>query len=471
MTPQEIKNYILSEFHFEPTSDQLGAIEKLADFLRCPNPQLFVLKGYAGTGKTTLMGALVRALEKNKLKSVLLAPTGRAAKVLAKNSGKIALTIHKKIYFRRGSDEAAYFVKAKNLHKNTLFIIDEASMIPGKSEGSFDHQFNLLEDLFEYVYSGENCRAIFIGDGAQLPPVSEETSPALDVNYLNRKSYVKIIDHELKQVLRQELDSGILNNATTLRNEIALDSKKFPKFDLNIAKDVVRVGGFELEDMLNTSFSKYGEDETVVICRSNKRAYQYNMQIRARLLWREEEIEAGDKLMVVKNNYNWLDEKSEMGFIANGDIAEVQRIHGLEERYGFKFADVSVKFLDYPNEGAKDVKIMLNTLSSEAASLTYTEFRQLLNEVKLELSEIKTAKSRYAALKKNEYLNALQVKFAWAVTCHKAQGGQWSSVFIDQGYLTREMINKEYHRWLYTAFTRATEKLHLVNFHEDFFDE
>jgi exodeoxyribonuclease-5 len=469
MNPNDFKDIFLSEFQHEPTSDQNEAILKISEFLKAREAQLFVLKGYAGTGKTTLMGALVRALAKFKFKSVLLAPTGRAAKVLSKSSEKIAFTIHKKIYFIKGNEESAQFVKANNLHKNTIFIIDEASMIPGKSDGGFDSQFNLLDDLVEYVYSGENCRAIFIGDNAQLPPVSEETSPALDISFLNKKYNVEVIGHELKQVLRQELDSGILNNATTLRNEISLDSKKFPKFDLENFNDIIRVNGHELEDTLNTSFSKFGEDETVVICRSNKRAYQYNMQIRARLLWKEEELCAGDKLMIVKNNYNWLDEKSEMGFIANGDIVAVQRVYGIEDRYGFRFADVAIKFIDYPNETVKDVKIILNTLISDSASLTYPEFKQLLYEVKLELNEIKTAKERYKALKSNEYLNALQVKFAWAVTCHKAQGGQWSSVFIDQGYLTREMINKEYHRWLYTAFTRASEKLYLVNFHEDFF--
>ncbi|HTL82311.1 MAG TPA: AAA family ATPase [Bacteroidia bacterium] len=460
---------ILKKLPFEPTTRQREAAIELEKFLGNEDPhRIFILRGYAGTGKTSLVSALVHALRAIKMKSVLLAPTGRAAKVLASYSGKQASTIHKKIYYTSGNTEGPFFTLQKNTNSDTLFIVDEASMIGlGNNEKGLFPQ-SLLEDLFTYVFHNENCRLLFVGDTAQLPPVGMSVSPALDANYL--KSTFKIPVHlvELNEVVRQEIDSGVLFNATRLRLSIAEGGKELPKFILKDYPDMTRVVGQELIEDLEYSYRHYGYDETIVICRSNKRANIYNQQIRTRILWREDEISAGDHLMIVKNNYFWLPEGSKAGFIANGDYARIVRIRKFHEMHGFRFADITIELLDYPEEPELDVRIILDSIYTEAPALTPVQSQQLYEKVSEDYADLSKG-ARYKKMKEDPYYNALQVKFGYAVTCHKAQGGQWKSVFVEQGYLTDEMINTEFLRWLYTALTRTTEKLYLVGFKEEFF--
>jgi exodeoxyribonuclease V len=475
MNSADVTSLLLKEFPYEPTRGQTTVLEKIARFLtdswKDPN-SLFILKGYAGTGKTTIVSSLVNVLPKLQRKSSLMAPTGRAAKVLAAYAQRQANTIHRKIYFARTTKDGVIALKLQqNLHKQTLFIVDEASMIQHSSlsETNLFASRNLLDDLFEYVFSGEGCRMMFIGDTAQLPPVGLEHSPALDLDYL-RKAYHLLIDtHELTEVVRQAKHSGILLNATAVRNQIIRQEWGLPLFSIGSHLDIIRINGSELEDALNSAYSCSGKENNVVVCRSNKRANIFNSEIRKRILFLEEEINTGDYMMVVKNNYFWLPEGSGAGFIANGDIIELLRIRRIEEIYGFRFADVTIRFIDYPDEQDLDVKILLDTLKSESPALSFTDNNRLFQEVMKDYEDLSSRRGRVEKVKVNPYFNALQVKFSYALTCHKTQGGQWDTVFIDQGYLNEKMMNLEYLRWLYTAVTRATKKLYLVNFDEKFF--
>jgi exodeoxyribonuclease V len=478
MNTADVTELLLQEFPYDPTKGQRVVLEKIAHFLtgawNQPN-SLFILKGYAGTGKTTIVRSLVNVLPKLQLRFSLMAPTGRAAKVLAAYSQKPANTIHRKIYFARTTKEGLIALKLQqNLHKQTLFIVDEASMIQHSSlsDTSLFSTRNLLDDLFEYVFSGENCRLLFIGDTAQLPPVGLDNSPALDAAYLRKAFHLSTDQYELTEVVRQERHSGILLNATSVRNQILREEWALPLFSVSSAhRDVTRVNGTELEEVLNSAYSRAGKENNVVVCRSNKRANIFNREIRKRILFFEEEINTGDYMMVVKNNYFWLPEGSGTGFIANGDIVELLRIRRIEEMYGFRFADVTVRFLDYPEEKELDVKILLDTLGSESPALSSADSNRLFQEVMKDYEDVPSRRGRIEKVKVNPFFNALQVKFAYALTCHKTQGGQWDTVFVDQGYLSEKMMNLEYLRWLYTAVTRATKKLFLVNFDEKFFKD
>lgn len=477
MASNPVTSLLFKEFPYEPTSDQHKLIEKLGRFIHetWSNPfSLFVLKGYAGTGKTTIVSALVNVLPQVKKRSVLLAPTGRAAKVLSSYTKRPANTIHRKIYFARTTKEGSIALKLQqNLHKDTLFIVDEASMIPSGTNSDFNlfASRNLLEDLMEYVFSGERNKLLFIGDTAQLPPVGLDNSPALDFNFLKSAFHLDIDSIELTEVVRQSQGSGILTNATHIRKGVAREEMTFPVFDLQSFLDIERLNGSELEEALTQAFSSSGRDENVVVCRSNKRANIFNQEIRRRILFFEEEINVGDYMMVVKNNYYWLPEGSSAGFIANGDIVELMRIRAIYEMYGFRFADVTIRFLDYPEEKELDVKIILDTIRSESPALSQPENNRLFQEVLKDYEELSSRRSRIEKVKINPWFNALQVKFAYALTCHKTQGGQWETVFVDQGYLNDNMLNVEYMRWLYTAVTRAKKKLYLINFEERFFGD
>ncbi len=442
-------------------------VDKLSHFVCGGHEQLFVLKGYAGTGKTSLVSALVKALPAAKKQAVLMAPTGRAAKVLSNYSGQQAFTIHKKIYRRLSTGEGgSRFIVQPNIHHNTLFIVDEASMIPGRDIRSDN---SLLDDLLQYVFSGMGCRLIFVGDSAQLPPVGLELSPALDAKAL-KDYHVPMAGIELKDVVRQDKESGILANATQLRKRIGTGKKEVPQFFLDGFSDIERISGLELEDALNDSYGKAGAEETIVVCRSNKRANIYNQQIRARIRWQESEISAGDYLMVVKNNYFWLPPESSAGFIANGDTAEVMKLTNREELDGFVFTDAKLRLVDYPNEPVLETKLLLNTIMAESPALSQAESKRFYEVISAQYTEITNKRKRLQKVKEDPYFNALQVKFAYAVTCHKAQGGQWKNVFVEQGYVTEEMINNDFLRWLYTGVTRATSKLYLVNFNKEFFE-
>jgi len=432
--------------------------------------ECFILKGYAGTGKTTIVGALVKALPKYNLRSVLLAPTGRAAKVITSYSGRKAFTIHKRIYRKKSAlnvDES--FMIADNLSANTLFIVDEASMISDEISGN--NRETLLHDLVNYVYNTKNCRLLLVGDTAQLPPVGADDSPALNERLMKGQFGLNVFYYELTDVLRQQKDSGILHNATQIRNLIRQEKEITPKITTKGYKDIYRMGSDMLEEGLNYAYNKYGDDQTLIICRSNKNANLYNRQIRGRILYREEELTGGDQLMVVRNNYFWLkdQEDSSTGFIANGDIARIRKVRRFEEMYGFRFADVQLEFTDYAEDPVLECKILLDTLYSEAPALPPTDQKRFYLEAMKDYDHIPNKRDKHNELKLNPYYNALQVKFAYAVTCHKAQGGQWEAVFVDQGYLTDEMVNTDFLRWFYTACTRATKELYLVNFNEQFF--
>ena len=454
-------------FSHKPNSEQNKILLKLVEYINTlGNRSIFLLKGYAGTGKTTLISALVKSLPSIGKRSVLLAPTGRAAKILAKYSKKKSSTLHKKIYWIRTTKNGNTFITLKeNLHTNTIFIVDEASMIPEDAKDGINKR-SLLEDLIKYVYEGIDCKLILIGDTAQLPPVNLDISPALDENNLDKKYQKQIIHQELKKVVRQEKNSMVLENATHLRELIEGNIKKLPKIKLN--QEVVRISsGDELQECIEKSYGNSGVENTTIICRSNKRANQYNDRIRSEILWQEDIISAGDVLMVVRNNYFWLDEKSEAGFLANGDIIEVTRIKEIIERYGFKFAKASIRLMDYENENEIDTILLLDTINSESPSLKYDEYKKLYTEVGL---DYKGQKDINKKIKENEFFNAIQIKFGYSITCHKAQGGQWKNVFIDIGYFKKEMLDKNYLRWLYTAFTRSTENLYLIGFNNEFFE-
>ncbi len=460
-----------NEFPHNPTPTQDIALHLLAKFVLAEDQkEIFLLKGYAGTGKTTLVGLLVQNLSKVKKKSVLLAPTGRAAKVISNFSKKQAFTIHKKIYFPKSKGGSISFDLQKNKHRDTIFIVDEASMIPDVNQDSKLYQNgSLLDDLMQYVYSGYNCKLLLIGDPAQLPPVHLSISPALDPRILENQYDKEVKMVELNEVVRQQQDSGILINATLIRERIEDELFEAFKFTRSDLPDMIRpMDGQEILDAINDSYSANGNEETVIIVRSNKRANLYNQSIRERILFQESELSAGDFLMVVKNNYFWVDSTSEAGFIANGDIAEVLEIFSFKDLYGFRFAEVSIRMVDYPNMKPLETVLLLDTLTSETPSLTYEESNKLYQEVMKDY-EMETSKyKKFMSVKKNKYFNALQVKFSYAITCHKSQGGQWNTVFVEQPYLPNG-VDKEYLRWLYTAVTRAKDKLYLIGFQNDFF--
>jgi len=476
MDVNRIRTMLLEEFPHETTEGQEQLMGELAVFLTISWKKasaLFILKGYAGTGKTTVVKALVNVLPALGKRTVLMAPTGRAAKVMAGYTSKQAHTIHRKIYFAWTNKDGQIELKLqKNLHRHTLFIVDEASMIQHAMpvEGQLFSTRNLLDDLFDYVKSGENCRLLFIGDAAQLPPVGLDYSPALDTVFLQNGYNLEIDSFELTEVVRQSQKSGVLVNATHIREQIMKQELRFPMFRTDGFPDVYRISGADLEEMLNQAYAGEGRENNVVVCRSNKRANTFNREIRKRILYLDGEITTGDYLMVVKNNYFWLPLESSTGFIANGDIVEVTRIRMFEELYGFRFADITIRFLDYPDEKELDVKILLDTLTSESAALTQPENNRLFNTVMEDFADIPSRRGRVEKVKASPHFNALQVKFAYALTCHKTQGGQWDTIFIDQGYLNENMLNVEYLRWLYTAVTRATKRMFLVNFQERFFE-
>ncbi|TYP71537.1 ATP-dependent DNA helicase [Aquimarina intermedia] len=474
MRETEFYQELKKDFPFEPTLKQDIVLQKLASFLLTGTKDaLFLLKGYAGTGKTTLIGTVVKNLWKAKLNAVLLAPTGRAAKVISNYSGRQAQTIHRNIYYpkKTGSGGLAFQLK-QNKSRNTVFIVDEASMISDTATDSklFENG-SLLDDLMLYVYSGHNCKILFIGDTAQLPPVKLEVSPALDPDTLSLGFNKEVTQIELDEVVRQAEDSGILINATRLRE--ALNDGFYDSFQFEIAgfPDIVRlIDGHEIMDALNDAYANSGHEESVIILRSNKRANLYNQQIRTRILFQEEELSSGDYLMVVKNNYYWLDTKSEAGFIANGDIIKILEIFAIKELYGFRFAEVKVSMVDYPDQQPFETVLILDTLTTETPSLTYEESNRLYQEVLKDYENESSKYKKFLGVKNNKFFNGLQVKFSYAVTCHKSQGGQWDQVFIEQPYLP-DGVSKDYLRWLYTAVTRAKQKLYLIGFKDEYFVE
>ncbi|MBE7653647.1 AAA family ATPase [Tenacibaculum finnmarkense genomovar finnmarkense] len=461
---------VIKGFPYKPTIKQDLLLNKLADFIfDTNNNALFLLKGYAGTGKTTIISSVVHNLEKANKKAVLLAPTGRAAKVISGYSKKKAFTIHKKIYFSKKQGAGAMsFVKQPNKHSNTIFIVDEASMISDAQQNSkmFENG-SLLDDLISYVYSGKNCKLVFIGDTAQLPPVKLTLSPALDADKLSYSFDKNVFEIELDEVVRQQQNSGILANATDLRMLIQYGASDF-QFDVKYP-DIIRLeDSYDIQDAITSAYDgDVGVEDTAFIVRSNKRANQYNNQIRTEIRGQENEISTGDYVMVVKNNYFWLKESSSAGFIANGDICEVMRINSIKELYGFKFAEVEVRMIDYPDIPNFETVLLLDTLSSESPSLTYEQSNKLYEAVKEDFAD-QTKYKQFLEVKKNKYFNALQVKFSYAMTCHKSQGGQWNTVFIEQPYLP-DGPSVEYLRWLYTAVTRAQNKLYLIGFKDDYF--
>jgi exodeoxyribonuclease-5 len=465
-----INNYLESQikenFSYEPTVEQEMAIKKLAFFITAPgNQQVFVLRGYAGTGKTTLVGALVRTMIKLKQKVVLLAPTGRAAKVFASYAGHPAFTIHKRIYRQASfSNSTDNFSLNDNLIQGALFIVDEASMISNDG-GSMFGSGRLLDDLITFVYSGQGCRLLLMGDTAQLPPVGEELSPALYPDAL-RCYGLDVTEASMTQVVRQSESSGILWNATQLRRLMdAEQTDTLPKIRTTGFADICRLPGGELIEKLADCYEHDGMDDTIVVCRSNKRANIYNNGIRAQILYREDELSSGDMLMIAKNNYYWTKDCKEMDFIANGEIAVVRRVRRTQEFYGFRFAEVTLSFPAY-NDTELDVKLLLDTLHSDAPALSKADNDRLFYAVLEDYADITTKSGRMKKMKADPFYNALQVKYAYAVTCHKAQGGQWRNVFLDQGYMTDDSLTPDYFRWLYTAFTRATQHLYLVNYPE-----
>ena len=462
------------KFPFKPTVKQDIFFQQIAEFITNSNKdEIFVLKGYAGTGKTTVISTIVNNLIEINKKYVLLAPTGRAAKVIANYSNKPAFTIHKKIYFpKKTSGGGVSFTLQPNKHKNTIFFIDESSMISDvNTESKLYESGSLLDDLISYVYSGDNCKMILLGDTAQLPPVQLDISPALDTDTLSLHYNKDVYSIEFDEVMRQEENSGILHNATELREllkDVFFDSFKF---NLKGFKDIVRLSdGYDIQDAINSAYSNYSIEDTAFIVRSNKRANQYNQQIRTKILDKESELSTGDFLMVVKNNYFWLKDSDEAGFIANGDIIEVLDIRNIKELYGFKFANVKIRMVDYPDQKPYETVLLLDTISSESPSLSYEESNRLYEEVMKDYENETTKYKKFQKVKENEYFNALQVKFSYAITCHKSQGGQWNTVFIEQPYLPNG-IDKDYIRWLYTAMTRAKDKLYLIGFKDENFVE
>ena len=472
MDVSQFYSLLKSDFPHNTTAKQDIALQLLAKFVLSKNKnEVFLLKGYAGTGKTTTTGTLVKNLWKAQKSAVLLAPTGRAAKVISNYANKEAFTIHKKIYYPKSQKGGGVsFTMQANKHRNTIFLVDEASMIPDINQDSklFENG-SLLDDLMQYVYSGHNCKLLLIGDTAQLPPIKLDVSPALDARILENQYNKEVIELELDDVVRQQKESGILINATRLRERLEDGFFEDFKFSGDQYPEVIRpADGQEIMDAISDSYSTLGNEDTVIIVRSNKRANLYNQNIRNRILFQEEDLSAGDYLMVVKNNYFWVKAESEAGFIANGDIIEVLEIFAFKELYGFRFAEVNVRMVDYPKMKPFETVLLLDTLSSETPSLSYDDSNKLYQEVMKDYASEKSNYKRFLSVKNNKYFNALQVKFSYAITCHKSQGGQWNTVFVEQPYLPNG-IDKDYLRWLYTAITRAKEKLYLIGFKDDFF--
>lgn len=458
-----IISQIRAELPFEPNEEKYHLLKMLGDFLVSRDTdRLFLLQGYAGTGKTSMMAAMVRALNRLQQKTVLLAPTGRAAKVLSAYSGFPAYTIHKQIYRQKDMGTEQFGLSYNSL-QDTLFIVDEASMISnGGQDGVAFGTGRLLSDLIEYVYSGRNCVLFLIGDTAQLPPVGQENSPALDKNTLECYG-LKVTDFVLTQVARQALESGILFNATTLRNRLNEGkTKQVPQFLTDGFADIHKITGEEMLEDIEKAYREVGQDQTMVVVRTNKRMNLYNQGIRNRILWREDLLTASDRIMVTKNNYFWTRQYEGIDFLANGDIFEVERLRGEREIYGFRFVDASLKALDYDWE--IDCILCLDTLLSESPEQNYQMQRDLFEKIALDYPEIHSRKELVKTIMENPYYNALHIKHAYAVTCHKAQGGQWKRVFVDQGVINDEQLGTDYYRWLYTALTRATEDVYLINF-------
>ncbi len=471
MLRDHILEHLRNYFDHNLTPGQENFLEKFPDFILSPEKsEVLLLKGYAGTGKTTVLKTVVRTLTKLKIRSVLLAPTGRAAKVLANITGRQAYTIHKKIYRQKSAkDGFGTFVLDKNFHSSTFFIVDEASMI---SNTGMDYSVfgsgKLLDDLVDFVKSGNKCKLILVGDIAQLPPVGRALSPALDSEELEFQG-LQVIEFSFNKVVRQAENSGILWNATHVRGLILSGNPGLPAMRLSGFNDIFYINGNDLIEELTNSYDEVGVEETIVVTRSNKQANKYNAGIRSRILWREDEIAVGDLMMVVKNNYHWIDENEQIDFIANGDIFEITGIYGYTERYDRRFADLRIRLIDY-DDIELDVKVMLDVINLESASVPSEDNKEFFYAVAEDYKDVKPRKKMYDTVRENNFFNALQVKFAYAVTCHKAQGGQWKNVFVDHGYFVDDMMNKEYLRWLYTAFTRATEKLFLVNFSKKFLE-
>ena len=492
---QTAAELLAKRFPYKPTSGQLQFFDQIGTFITPDDVEhyrdCFLLRGYAGTGKTTLVGTLIKVLPRFGYKSVLLAPTGRAAKVMSNYAKKPAQTIHRKIYRQVAdpSSGALAFDRQKNYHEDTLFIVDEASMI--SDEADFGGK-GLLTDLIDFVFENKGNKLLLVGDTAQLPPVGRELSPALDRGFLTSSFDMTVFEQELTEVMRQDEESGILYNATGLRmlldgvestpkavgfDALLSDNSQVtlaepPDIRLNIKsfRDIFKMPMTKLEDGIQYAYNKYGRENTVILCRSNKTAVQYNQFIRRMIDQCEEELDAGDMLMIARNNYTVLEEDSPAGFLANGEFAEVLKIRHKEEIHGFRFATVTLRLVDYEEQPDFDVKIMLDTLHTPTPSLSSDQYRALYESVAKDYFYIKSKKERSEAVRRDPYLNALQVKFAYALTCHKAQGGQWSAVFIDQGFLPDGQVNNEFVRWLYTAMTRATDEAFLMNFNPQFFE-
>lgn len=468
----------LSHLHHDPTPCQDNLLRKVADFVTSDDDDILVVNGYAGTGKTTAISAVIAVMTEYKVKSVLLAPTGRAAKVLSGYSGMPAYTIHKHIYRQKsvGGDGFGQFSLAPNKDKDTLFVVDEVSLIgidAGQQQSSSAFgSGNLLEDLVTFVRAGAGCKVILIGDAAQLPPIGLDASPALSKDYMTMMGGVCYT--ELMTVVRQQQESGILYNATLVRqliNEMEYGPDAIDLQDLQLEvsqfEDVERISGGELIEKISDAYGRYDEDETVILCRSNRRAIKYNLGIRSTVQFKEERLVRGDKLMIVKNCYQFMEDIKDMDYIANGDIAKLIKISKFEERYGLHFAEARISFPDYDDQEIV-AKVILDTLESESASLTYEQSNLLYQGVNEDYAHITAKKKRYEAVREDKYFNALQLKYANAITCHKSQGGQWRCVFIDNAFW-QEMLTVDDLKWLYTALTRATEKVYLVNFKDEVF--
>lgn len=475
MKKEDIRSLIIKEFDHQPTSDQEKAIHHLSAFhISTKQNPVYMLKGYAGTGKTTLVSAYINVVRKLSQPFALLAPTGRAAKVLSYYTGFKAHTIHRYIYQIFTTPSGNYSLTlVKNNLQNAIFLVDEASMINDgvQPEDVLFSKRNLLEDLLTYVFEGKNNKLIFVGDTAQLPPVGLSISPALDIAYISSLKNLSAYAFEMKEVMRQSFDSGVLASASLLRKKIQAEEFSPPLFIEALFKtDIQRIdNGSDLEELLQNTFSSDDLGKGIVVCRSNKRANLFNKQIRNRILQHEARIEGGDMMMVVRNNYYWLDENSKAGFVANGDMIRIIRVIGIEEKLGFEFAEAEIELLDFPDEKEYTVKLLLDTIDSESAGLPEPERHRLWKEMEQEYQHINQRRKRNDAIQKDPYFNALHIKYAYAMTCHKTQGGQWPEVIVDQGYVNEQMLNIDYLRWLYTALTRSTDKLYLVNFNPDFF--
>ncbi len=466
-----VKTLLKNNFPYTPTACQDITMDAYDSFINNRNNNsIFILNGYAGTGKTTFISNVVNILKTVGINTVLLAPTGRAAKVMSNYAHKKAHTIHRYIYWIFTNKDGSLSVSLQqNKHKNTIFIVDEASMIGTSYNSSLNGKSRLLDDLIQFVKSGDNCNIMFVGDTAQLPPVGEEGNLALTASYFEGHFNMVVMSSVFTNVVRQQMESGILLNATKLRQLITGKINEIPRIETDELKDIQKISGTELRDMLDYSYSQYDIKNVIVLCRSNKRANLYNQQIRSHILFKENVVATGDIMMVVKNNYFCLPEEHSSGFIANGDIIEIMRIKSIYSLYGFDFADVTIRMLDYPDDLNFETTLLLNAIDVEAPSLPREENNKLFNEILKDYDDEKSYKAKMDKIRMNPHFNALQVKFAYAITTHKAQGGQWDTVFVDHGYLNKDNLDVQFNKWLYTSFTRAINKLFLINFDDIFF--